>query len=52
MIGFLIHAVAFVLVMLLLCAINLLIGPPYWVRWVLFGWGIGLFAHWAAVWRR
>jgi len=49
MIGFFFHAVAFILVMLLLTAINLLIGPPYWVRLVFFGWGIGLFAHWLAI---
>ena len=30
----------------LLLAVNLLIGSPYWVQWVLLGWGIGLFSHW------
>ncbi|MFO0900912.1 MAG: 2TM domain-containing protein [Pirellulales bacterium] len=48
-IGFGIHAVVFVLVMLLLAVINLLTGPPFWIAWVLFGWGIGLCAHWAVV---
>jgi hypothetical protein len=48
MIGFFFHAVAFVLVMALLTVINLLIGPPYWVRVVFFGWGLGLFIHWWA----
>jgi hypothetical protein len=44
--GFRIHAVAFVVVMLLLVGINLLTGPPYWVQWVLPGWSIGLLCHW------
>jgi hypothetical protein len=44
--GFHIHAFSFVMVMLLLAAINLWKGPPYWVLWVLFGWGIGLVSHW------
>ncbi len=49
MIGIFFHTAAFVLVMALLTAFNLLTGPPFWVRWVFFGWGIGLFAHWTAV---
>lgn len=44
--GFNIHALVFVLTMVLLAAINLVKGPPYWVLWVLLGWGIGLFSHW------
>lgn len=44
--GFNTHAFAFVMVMLLLAAINLWQGPPYWVLWVLLGWGIGLVSHW------
>ncbi|MBC8037988.1 MAG: 2TM domain-containing protein [Rhizobiales bacterium] len=44
--GFRIHAIVFVLVMALLVVINLLTGSPYWVLWVLLGWGIGLLAHW------
>lgn len=44
--GFNIHALVFVLTMVLLTAINLAKGPPYWVLWPLLGWGIGLFAHW------
>lgn len=44
--GFRIHAAAFVVVMLLLAAINLLTGSPYWVLWVLPGWSIGVFSHW------
>ncbi len=44
--GFRIHAVAFVVVMALLVAINVLTGAPYWVQWVLPGWSIGLLNHW------
>jgi hypothetical protein len=44
--GFRIHAIVFVLTMALLLIINLWIGSPYWVQWVLLGWGIGLLAHW------
>ena len=44
--GFNIHAFAFAATMVLLLAINLSTGEPYWVLWVLFGWGIGLLAHW------
>lgn len=44
--GFRIHAVAFIVIMLLLAAINFLTGSPYWVLWVLPGWSIGLLSHW------
>ncbi len=44
--GFQIHAVAFVITMLLLVAINLWTGEPYWVLWVLPGWSIGILSHW------
>ena len=44
--GFNIHAFVFVVTMALLVAINLWKGAPYWVLWVLLGWGIGLLAHW------
>jgi 2TM domain-containing protein len=44
--GFRIHAIAFVPTIALLLIINLWIGAPYWVLWVLLGWGIGLFCHW------
>ncbi len=44
--GFRIHAIVFVLSLALLVAINLWIGPPYWVLWVLLGWGMGLLSHW------
>lgn len=32
--------------MALLFVINLSTGSPYWVLWVLLGWGVGLLAHW------
>lgn len=44
--GFHVHAFVFVLTMVLLVAINLWTGPPYWVLWVLLGWGMGLLTHW------
>ena len=47
--GFRIHALVFVLTMILLAAINIATGEPYWVFWSLLGWGIGLVAHWAFV---
>ncbi len=47
--GFRIHAIVFVLVIALLVVINVLTGSPYWVLWVLLGWGIGLLAHWFLV---
>lgn len=47
--GLYIHAIAFAGGMILLLLINLLIGQPYWIVWVLLGWGIGLLSHWLAV---
>lgn len=44
--GFHIHAFAAVMTLLLLAAINLYKGAPYWVLWVIFGWGLGLLTHW------
>jgi hypothetical protein len=44
--GFRIHALAFVPSMVVMLIINLWIGPPYWVLWVLLGWGVGLLSHW------
>ncbi len=43
--GFRIHLTVFVLKMALLSGINLLTGAPYWVLYVLVGWGIGVLAH-------
>jgi hypothetical protein len=44
--GLRIHAIAFVVTMVVLVVVNLLTGPPYWVLWMLLGWGIGLLSHW------
>jgi 2TM domain len=44
--GFRIHAIAFVPTIAILLIINLLTGSPYWVQWVVLGWGIGLFCLW------
>lgn len=44
--GFRIHTIVFVPVVVLLLIINVLTGSPYWSLWVLLGWGIGLFCHW------
>jgi 2TM domain len=44
--GFRVHAIVFVLTIAVLLVINLLTGSPYWILWVLLGWGIGLFSHW------
>ncbi|MCQ1571389.1 2TM domain-containing protein [Neorhizobium galegae] len=47
--GLRIHAIAFVPSIIVLVVINLFTGAPYWVLWVLLGWGIGLLAHWLSV---
>lgn len=44
--GFRIHAVVFVLCMIGLAITNAFTGPPYWIGWVLLGWGTGIAAHW------
>lgn len=44
-IGLRIHAIVFALSMVLMLIINLLTGAPYWVVWVLLGWGIGMLSH-------
>ena len=43
--GFYIHATVFVLVMLLLLAVNIVTTSPWWVQWPFLGWGIGLTGH-------
>lgn len=44
--GFYRHALIYVLVNLLLLGLNLSESPGYlWVKWPVFGWGIGLLAH-------
>jgi uncharacterized membrane protein YecN with MAPEG domain len=47
--GFYIHLFVFVIVLLGLLVANLATGGPWWVHWVLFGWGIGVVAHAIAV---
>ena len=44
--GLRVHAIVFVPTIALLLVINLLIGAPYWVQWVILAWAIGLFSHW------
>jgi hypothetical protein len=44
--GFYIHLTAYVVVNVLLIAINLATSPKYlWFVWALLGWGIGILAH-------
>jgi hypothetical protein len=46
MLGFYIHLVVFVLVMVLLFAVNWFATPDvWWVQWPFLGWGIGVLAH-------
>jgi len=48
--GFYIHLIVFVLVMLLLLAINWVATPTiWWVQWPFLGWGIGILGHALAV---
>lgn len=44
--GFRIHAMVFVPVILAQMIINYIIGGYPWSLWTLAGWGIGLLAHW------
>jgi hypothetical protein len=45
-IGFYIHLAAFVVVNVLLVAINLLASPEHlWFPWPLLGWGLGILLH-------
>lgn len=45
-IGFKIHLAVFVIVILGLVAINFTTSPDYlWVKWPIFGWGIGIIFH-------
>jgi fatty acid desaturase len=50
--GFYIHLFVFAAVLVGLFAINAASGGPWWVLWVLFGWGIGVAAHALAVFGR
>ena len=47
--GFYIHLIIFALVVGGLFVVNLLSGGPWWVAWILFGWGVGIIAHGIAV---
>ncbi len=44
--GFRIHAIVFVPALIAMAVINYFTGPPWWIGWVVLGWGIGLFSHW------
>jgi len=48
-IGLRIHALVFIVSVVLMVLVNVLTGPPYWVVWVLLGWGVGILSHWLAV---
>lgn len=50
--GFYIHGTVFVLVNLLLLAVNIVTASPWWVQWPFAGWGIGLLGHAIAVFGR
>jgi hypothetical protein len=43
--GFYTHLFVFAVVLAGLTIINLATGGPWWVLWVLLGWGIGVIAH-------
>ena len=47
--GFYLHLFIFVLVLAGLAVVNAASGGPWWVLWVLLGWGIGVLAHAFAV---
>jgi fatty acid desaturase len=47
--GFCIHLIVFVAVIVSLTLLNAASGDPWWVQWVLLGWGIGVLAHALAV---
>ena len=50
MTGFYIHFVVYVLVIALLLVVNWVATPElWWVQWVFLGWGIGVVAHYFAV---
>jgi fatty acid desaturase len=43
--GFYVHLFVFAMVLAGLAIVNLSTGGPWWVLWVLLGWGIGIMAH-------
>ena len=44
-VGFKIHFTVYAVVVGLLAVLNLYLGEPYWVLYVLGGWGIGIVGH-------
>lgn len=44
--GFQIHAAAYIVGIVVMTALNLYFGEPYWFVWPLLGWTIGVIAHW------
>lgn len=51
--GFRTHAVIFAGVTALLAAVDWYTADPYWVHWVILGWGAGLAGHyWLAFMRK
>ena len=43
--AFYIHLFVFALVLAGLTIVNVAVGGPWWVLWVLLGWGVGIIAH-------
>jgi hypothetical protein len=43
--GLRLHALAFVVVTILLGAFDWYTAEPYWIHWVVLGWGTGLATH-------
>jgi hypothetical protein len=43
--GLRLHAMAFVVVVVLLGALDWYTAEPYWIHWVAMGWGAGLATH-------
>lgn len=50
--GFYVHLFVFAVVNAGLFVVNVATGQPWWVHWVLLGWGIGVLAHALAVFGR
>lgn len=51
-IGFMVHAVVYVLVIALLVFVNYRAGGAWWVQWPALGWGIGVIGHAVGVFGR
>lgn len=50
--GFYIHLGVFIAVMTLLVFVDLLGDADWWAQWPFLGWGVGILAHWWAVFGR